>query len=103
VQHIRCGCFEVVRYTNSARIKLERRAHDFPTFYQWQPREIAPLVHGEIEDEEVNASPKLEVLVEACGKRLSRREIIELRAGRKKPHRGTQELLKSILEKIGFL
>jgi len=47
--------------------------------------------------------PKLEVLVKACGKRLCPREIIELRAGRKKPHRGTQELLKSILEKIGFL
>jgi len=47
--------------------------------------------------------PKLEVMVEACGKRLCRREIIELRAGRKKPHRKTQELLKSILEKLGFL
>jgi hypothetical protein len=32
---------------------------------------------------------KLAVLIEACGKRLSRREIIELRAGRKKPHRRT--------------
>ena len=47
--------------------------------------------------------PKLEVLVEACGKRLSRREIIELRAGRKKPHRGTQRLLESILKRLGFL
>ena len=47
--------------------------------------------------------PKLEVLVEACGKRLSHREIIELRAGRKKPHRKTQEILKSILEKLGLL
>jgi len=46
--------------------------------------------------------PKLEVLVEACGKRLCRREIIELRAGRKKPHRKSQELLASILEKLGF-
>ena len=46
--------------------------------------------------------PKLEVLVEACGKRLSRREIIELRAGRKKPHRKSQELLASVLEKLGF-
>ena len=34
---------------------------------------------------------KLEVLVEACGKRLCRREIIELRAGSKKPHRRTQQ------------
>ena len=47
--------------------------------------------------------PKLEVLVEACGKRLSRREIIELRAGRKKPHRRTQQLLESILRRLGFL
>ena len=47
--------------------------------------------------------PKLEVLVEACGKRLCRREIIELRAGRKKPHRKNQELLVSILKKLGIL
>jgi hypothetical protein len=47
--------------------------------------------------------PKLEILTEACGKRLCRREVIELRAGRKKPHRGTRELLKSILEKLGSL
>jgi hypothetical protein len=47
--------------------------------------------------------PKLEVLVEECGKRWSRREIIELRADRTKPHRGTQEILKSILEKLGLL
>jgi hypothetical protein len=46
--------------------------------------------------------PKLEVLVKACGKRLCRREIIELRAGRKKPHRKSQELLASVLEKLGF-
>jgi hypothetical protein len=47
--------------------------------------------------------PKLEILTEACGKRLSRREIIELRAGRKKPHRRTQQLLESILKRLGFL
>ena len=41
----------------------------------------------------------LRALVKACGKRLSRREIIELRAGRKKPHRKTQELLVAILKK----
>src|SRR5258708_1909389 len=46
---------------------------------------------------------KLEVLVEACGKQLCRREIIELRAGRKKPHRRTQQLLESILKRLGFL
>ena len=47
--------------------------------------------------------PKLQVLVEACGKRLSRREIIELRAGRKKPHRKTQELLGGILKKLKLI
>jgi len=46
---------------------------------------------------------KLEVMVEACGKRLCRREIIELRASRKKPHRRTQQLLESILKRLGFL
>jgi len=46
---------------------------------------------------------KLAVLVKACGKRLSRREIIELRADRKKPHRKTQQLLESILKRLGFL
>ena len=46
---------------------------------------------------------KLEVLVEACGKRLCRREIIELRAGRKKPHRKTQELLVTILKKLALI
>ena len=47
--------------------------------------------------------PKLEVLVEACGKRLCRREVIKLRAGRKKPHRGTEKLLAEILKKLGLL
>jgi hypothetical protein len=47
--------------------------------------------------------PKLKVLVEACGSRLSRRELIELRAGRCRPHRKTQELLGSILKKLAFL
>jgi hypothetical protein len=46
---------------------------------------------------------KLAVLVKACGKRLSRREIIELRAGRKKPHHRTQQLLESIPQRLGFL
>jgi hypothetical protein len=46
---------------------------------------------------------KLAVLVKACGKRLSRREIIELRAGRKKPHRRTQELLMGILKKLKLI
>ena len=46
---------------------------------------------------------KLAVLVKACGKRLSRREIIELRAGRKKPHRKTQEMLVAILKNLGLI
>ena len=39
--------------------------------------------------------PKLRVLVKACGKRLSRRKIIELRAGRKKPHRKTPKIVQT--------
>jgi len=45
---------------------------------------------------------KLKALVKACGSKLSRREIIELRAGRSKPHRKSHELLASVLEKLGF-
>lgn len=47
--------------------------------------------------------PPLHVLVKACDERLSRREIIELRAGRSRPHRKTQELLESILKRLGYL
>jgi hypothetical protein len=36
---------------------------------------------------------KLNALVNECGRRLSRRELIELRAGRSNPHRKSQELL----------
>jgi hypothetical protein len=43
---------------------------------------------------------KLKVLVTACGRKPSRRELIELRAGRSKPHRKTQELLVVILKKL---
>ena len=45
----------------------------------------------------------LSVLVKECGTRLSRREIIELRAGRSRPHRKTKDLLISILKDIGLL
>ena len=45
--------------------------------------------------------PKLGVLVKACGNRLSRRELIELRAGRSRPHRKNRELLAGILEASG--
>jgi hypothetical protein len=46
---------------------------------------------------------KLAVLIKACGKRLSRRELIELRAGRKKPHRKSLELLTAILQRMSSL
>ena len=45
----------------------------------------------------------LHALVKACGERLSRRELIELRAARSRPHRKTRELLEIILKKFGFL
>jgi hypothetical protein len=47
--------------------------------------------------------PELWVLEKSCGKLLSRRELIELRAGRSKPHRKTQELLQSILKGLDLL
>lgn len=45
----------------------------------------------------------LSVLVKECGKRLSRRELIELRASRSKPHRKNRELLESILKRLSYL
>ena len=42
------------------------------------------------------------VLVNKCRGRLSRRAIIDLRAGRSKPHRKNQELLTSILRKLAL-
>jgi hypothetical protein len=47
--------------------------------------------------------PPLHLLVRACGERLSRRELIELRAGRSRPHRTTQELLTAILRRLGLV
>jgi hypothetical protein len=44
----------------------------------------------------------LNKLVKECGKRLSRRELIELRAGRSRPHRRNRELLVSVLRKLGL-
>jgi hypothetical protein len=44
----------------------------------------------------------LSVLVRECGKSLSRRELIELRAGRSGPHRKNRELLASILRQLGL-
>jgi hypothetical protein len=45
----------------------------------------------------------LSVLVKECGKSLSRRELIELRGGRSRPHRRTLELLVSILKKLQLI
>ncbi len=45
----------------------------------------------------------LHALVKACEERLSRRELIELRAGRSRLHRKTRELLELILKKLGIL
>jgi hypothetical protein len=48
------------------------------------------------------AMPK--TLVKACWNKLSRRELIELRAGRGKPHRKkNQELLLVILRKLQLI
>ncbi|HLZ50328.1 MAG TPA: hypothetical protein VKP61_06250 [Candidatus Acidoferrum sp.] len=47
--------------------------------------------------------PPLVVLVKECEDRLSRRELIELRAGRSKPHRKNQELLAAILKNLCLL
>jgi len=45
----------------------------------------------------------LHVLVKVCEKQISRRELIELRAGRSKPHRKNQRLLESVLKRLEFL
>jgi hypothetical protein len=42
----------------------------------------------------------LSALVKECGNRLSRREIIELRAGRSRPHRKNRELLTAIVRQL---
>lgn len=47
--------------------------------------------------------PKLRVLIKACGKLLSRRELIDLRASRSRPHRKTQELLETVVKRLGLL
>jgi hypothetical protein len=47
--------------------------------------------------------PPLKVLVKECENRLSRREIIELRAGRSRPHRKNQEFLRTVLRGLGLL
>lgn len=45
----------------------------------------------------------LKVLVSQCRGQLSRRALIELRAGRSRPRRKNRELLESVLRKLAFL
>jgi hypothetical protein len=45
----------------------------------------------------------LKVLVANCRGKLSRRAIIDLRAGRSRPHKKTRKLLISILKELGYL
>jgi hypothetical protein len=45
----------------------------------------------------------LRVLLKKCRGRLSRRAIIDLRAGRSRPHRRNQEMLTSTLQRLGFI
>jgi hypothetical protein len=45
----------------------------------------------------------LKLLAKECHPHLKRREIIELRAGRSRPHQKNRELLLSVLKKIGYL
>ena len=47
--------------------------------------------------------PQLKTLVELCRGRLCRRELIDLRAGRSKPHRRNQSFLFEILKELGLL
>ena len=46
---------------------------------------------------------RLKILEKLCENKLSRREIIELRAGRSKPHRKNQEFVSALLKRLGFL
>jgi hypothetical protein len=46
---------------------------------------------------------KLKALVKACGNKFSRREIIEQRAGRSKPHCKTLELVVGVLKKLKLI
>jgi hypothetical protein len=46
---------------------------------------------------------RLELLVTECKGKLSRRAVIDLRAGRSRPHRKNQELLATVLKKLELL
>jgi hypothetical protein len=47
--------------------------------------------------------PPLRVLVKACEKQISRRELIELRAGRSEPHRRNQSFLTEKVREFGLI
>jgi hypothetical protein len=101
-RHIKIDLIKCIgKESNSLENVDERRVHSDQNVYTEyaDPKrtEWITKIHPALK------KPKLEVLVEASRKRLCRREIIELRAGRKKPHRRTQQLLESILKRLGFL
>ncbi len=73
--------------------------HAKPHLYYW--RFLLAFGHTKIQPA-LKKAP-LSVLVKECAGRLSRRELIELRAGRSKPHRKTRELLDSMLRKLDVL
>jgi hypothetical protein len=69
-------------------------AHRCITFeeYEWKT-EIWPALR----------KARLVLLVEKCGKRLSRRALIEARAGRSMPHKKNREFIESVLKALGLL
>jgi hypothetical protein len=60
--------------------------------YEWKT-EILPAL----------TKARLVSLLEKCGKRLSRRALIEARAGRSIPHKKNREFIESILKALGLL
>ena len=66
--------------------------YDDPTRGYWQTV-ILPAVRR----------APLAMLVKACAGRLSRRALIDIRAGRSTPHRKNQELLTSIVRNLGLV
>jgi hypothetical protein len=60
--------------------------------YEWKT-EILPALR----------KVRLVVLEKKCGKRLSRRALIEARSGRSVPHRKNREFIESILKALGRL
>ena len=66
--------------------------YDDPSRSYWQIK-ILPTVR----------QAPLAMLVKACAGKLSRRALIDIRAGRSTPHRKNQELLASVMRRLGLL